>query len=183
MFAILFCRHALEIHFFSALTKSWDSYHQGFFSKNACCSAAYLSHVLLDNVTKHNNSYYANIFQSVIHKLSFYTNWNFGSGKHLIKNRKNRIFVQLLHLIRILYPQCNHSLKIHIETISFFSHYKLFSVSSRLKNPLPWAMQTLMLLNLYQVLKGIKQVYHDNWCQELLLVHSNIIVEREGKIK
>ena len=68
------CRHAWEIHFFSALTKSWDSYHQGFFSKNTLCSDAYLQHVLLDNVTNHNNSYYAKILQTVIHKLSFYTN-------------------------------------------------------------------------------------------------------------
>ena len=33
-----------------------------------------------------------------------------------------------------------------------------------------------MLLNLYEVLKVIKQVYHDNW-------GINIIAEREGKMK
>ena len=27
-----------------------------------------------------------------------------------------------------------------------------------------------MLLNLYQVLKDIKQVYHDNWCALILLI-------------
>ena len=36
-------------------------------------------------------------------------------------------------------------------------------------------MYTLMLLNLYQVLTVIKQVYHDNWCTLILLL--------EGKVK
>ena len=35
--------------------------------------AAYLPYVLLDNMTKHNNSYLAKILQTVIHKLSFNT--------------------------------------------------------------------------------------------------------------
>ena len=51
-----------------------SNHHQGFFSKNTLWSDAYLQHVLLDNMPNHNNSYYANILQTVIHKLSFYTN-------------------------------------------------------------------------------------------------------------
>ena len=50
------------------MSQSLDTYHQGFFSKSALCSAAYLQHALLGNVMKH-NLYHAKMAQTAIQMI------------------------------------------------------------------------------------------------------------------